>query len=356
MNKILIKGAFLAGFAVLLFLTVNLLPAQAQISCSGGNCWHTTCTQNSDCGPNQWTGAQRCQGNSVYQNYMTFTCRNAGSQDAYCERTITERRQTSCGGSQVCRYGFCMDGTDSSSSYTPPSYNIYNSCSPRAFRSCVGNSVYWFDSCNNRQDLYQTCSLNQVCSSGACTAASYTYHSLKGCENNIVYWYDSLGYRQDVYQNCPASGQTCQNGQCIGQIYYPQSTYNQSAPAPADYTKNYSIKCYNNNVYWVDSTGKIQDVYKNCSDDNQCTADSCLDGQCFNTLECDGSTCQNDSADYLKYCPAAAKESKETSAPAAVSQTSSFMGFIKRWYIWIIMTGLLVFLFVVIFRRLSSRV
>ena len=48
--------------------------------------------------------------------------------------------------------------------------------------------------------------------------------------------------------------------------------------------------------------GTVSGLYKNCSDSNSCTIDSCSNGKCNNTLKCDGSTCTNGSADFIKYC------------------------------------------------------
>lgn len=68
------------------------------------------------------------------------------------------------------------------------------------------------------------------------------------------------------------------------------------------YVKNYRTYCYSNNIYWFDSMDNVQNIYQNCSDDNQCTIDTCGDNNCKNILKCDGSTCSIDSTDYAKYC------------------------------------------------------
>jgi hypothetical protein len=43
-------------------------------------------------------------------------------------------------------------------------------------------------------------------------------------------------------------------------------------------------------------------LYKSCADSNSCTLDSCIGGQCSNTIKCDGTTCAAGSADYNNYC------------------------------------------------------
>jgi hypothetical protein len=148
-------------------------------------------------------------------------------------------------------------------------------------------------------------------------------------------------------------------------------------------TKHYKKDCYNNNLYWFDSNGVAQDLYKNCSDNNQCTLDNCEQGQCVNELKCDGSTCPKDSSDYCSQCnysgdgvcncgetidnspadcktnvPEISPDNKtDTENPAAAGLGfSSAKEFLKRWYLWILIGLVLIFLFIVIFRRFSSNV
>lgn len=370
--KLINKGFFIAsiliGTVFLIFWLMNPLDTRARIVCSGGDCWETACENNSDCGTNQWTGAQRCERDSIYQNYMTFTCNNPGSADAYCTRSITQRHQRSCRSDQICQYGMCISegGTGGYYYNDPYDYDYYDSyyrnCVSYFSKRCVGNSVYWFDSCNRQNSLYQTCLSNQTCSNGACnnityTTTSYNYHAFKGCVNNIVYWYDSQGNQRDVYQNCSTTGQTCQNGQCVGQSYQPT----KATPPSTPYALHYLTKCYNNSIYWYDSRGNVQDIYQNCQDNNQCTLDQCQDNKCLNTLKCDTSTCLVGSPDYLKYCSqdqVQDQKKEEKVSAAAVSETPgpSLRGFLKKWYIWVIIIASLAFLFVLIFRRLSSKI
>lgn len=80
------------------------------------------------------------------------------------------------------------------------------------------------------------------------------------------------------------------------------SPFSAGAFAYDFYVKNYRTYCYSNNIYWFDSMDNVQSIYQNCSDDNQCTIDTCGDNNCKNILKCDGSTCSAGSPDYVKYC------------------------------------------------------
>jgi len=82
--------------------------------------------------------------------------------------------------------------------------------------------------------------------------------------------------------------QACSAGQCVS--VQPQ------------YIKNYKKMCYQDSIYWYDSNNAIGDVFKTCSDSNECTKDSCSGGSCTNTLKCDGSTCAQNSSAYKTYC------------------------------------------------------
>jgi len=170
-------------------------------------------------------------------------------------------------------------------------------CIYHSYQRCNGNSIYWYDSCGNQQDLIQYCS--NGCSNGVCNNynnyynySSCNYHAYKDCAGSSIYWFDSCSNRQDLYQNCSDYGLTCQYGQCVSNIVIQKN----------DYKAHYNKVCYKNSVYWYDSLGVISGLYQNCSDSNSCTTDSCKSSKCFNILKCDGSTCIAGTEDYNKYC------------------------------------------------------
>ena len=342
-NKIAIKIGLVFLF-IMLFQILAPQEGYAVISCSGSDCWYTACRQNSDCGTNGFVDEQFCQTNDLYQNYVTYTCNSPNSSSASCFSSKSPRLVQSC--SQGCEAGLWYIGCSTKNKTNSANSATYN---PHSYQRCVGNSVYWFDSYNNQKDLYQTCSSGQTCSGNNCVTnkpvITYNQKSVRGCLNNNVYWYDSLGNQQDLYQNCGASGQSCQDGQCVGnKIIIAQSTF----------VKNYRIKCYNNNVYWYDSNESVQSIYQNCSDNNQCTVDSCGDSQCKNELKCDGSTCAKSSEDYSKFCSGGESNQSGSNFTAAVSENTTG-SFLKKWYIWPIILLTLIFLFIAIFKKLSSN-
>lgn len=115
------------------------------------------------------------------------------------------------------------------------------------------------------------------------------YHAYKDCAGSSIYWFDSCSIRQDLYQDCAFLGQTCQYGQCVAKIQ------------PV-YIAHQKISCSGNNLHWYDSLGAVNSLYKDCQDKNSCTIDSCSGTECSNILKCDGTTCLAGSVDYNSYC------------------------------------------------------
>ncbi|OGZ64597.1 MAG: hypothetical protein A2730_02790 [Candidatus Staskawiczbacteria bacterium RIFCSPHIGHO2_01_FULL_39_25] len=127
---------------------------QSNQTCSNGTCGNVTCNTNTDCGTNQYTGSNFCQGNAVYKNYVTYTCNNPGTTSSSCTSQTTAQLQNTCSANQTCSNGTCVDQQAQ--------------CTSHASQRCVGNSIYWFDSCGNQQELSQACTANQTCSNNTC--------------------------------------------------------------------------------------------------------------------------------------------------------------------------------------------
>ncbi len=128
-------------------------------TCLNGSCSNSniTCSTNSQCGTNGLSGSPFCQGNGVYQNYNTYTCNNPGTSNSNCSNSTTPQLSQTCSYGQTCSNGSCITN---------------NTCTNHSYQRCVGNSVYWFDSCGTQQDLSQTCSYNQTCSNNSCVGTT----------------------------------------------------------------------------------------------------------------------------------------------------------------------------------------
>ena len=123
-------------------------------TCQNAQCINITCSTNSQCGTNGFTGGPYCQGNGVYRNYTSYTCNNPGTTSSSCTSQTTAQLQNTCSANQTCSNGTCVDQQAQ--------------CTSHASQRCVGNSIYWFDSCGNQQELSQACTANQTCSNNTC--------------------------------------------------------------------------------------------------------------------------------------------------------------------------------------------
>jgi len=280
----------------------------ANQTCSNGSCTNTNnCTSNYQ---------QKCSGNNLYwydscgnqQSFVQY-CANGCSGNACINSNCTSNYQQRCSGNNLYWYDscgnqqsisqYCTNGCSGNSCQT---YN--NNCTSNSYQSCSGNNLYWYDSCGNQQSISQYCT--NGCSGNSCQNYNYnnnnygfcTYHAYKLCVGNNSYWYNSCGIQQDLYTSC-GGGQTCQYGQCATYIINPVLPPIQPINS---YVAYYRTSCSGSSVRWYDSLGADSGLYRNCNDGNSCTADSCLSSSCVNTLKCDGTTCATGSADFNTYC------------------------------------------------------
>src|SRR3989344_1515336 len=123
-------------------------------------------------------------------------------------------------------------------------------CAYHSYQRCLGNNLYWYDSCGNQQDLAQYCQngcYNNSCQNYYNNYNNCTYHAYKLCVGNSIYWYSGCNQQQDLFYTCLA-GQTCQYGQCVAYIQPIQ---------PNNYQPYYRTACYGSSVYLYDSLGVI---------------------------------------------------------------------------------------------------
>ncbi|MEK7562297.1 MAG: hypothetical protein AAB509_01275, partial [Patescibacteria group bacterium] len=73
-------------------------------------------------------------------------------------------------------------GKNMSRAYSGADFTIDNlvlqlsapNCTPHYSQKCVGNNVYWVNSCGEQEELKQTCAGNQTCSAGSCVNQNIT--------------------------------------------------------------------------------------------------------------------------------------------------------------------------------------
>lgn len=179
------------------------------------------CTTASDCGSNGYTGSQTCGGNSIYQNYTTWSCLNAGTTSSSCVQNVTNQQKFTCSNNQTCNNGSCV--------------NNQTTCTSNHYQQCVGNSKFWYDSCGNQGSYIGTCGSVQTC-----TANSY-----QSCVGNSKYWYDSCGNQGSYVGTCGTVST------CTTHSYY---------------------RCSGSGVYWFNSCGQQEGLYQACTGNQTCPA------------------------------------------------------------------------------------
>jgi hypothetical protein len=203
--------------------------------CSNGSCSNQTiaCSVNSDCGTNALTGSPFCQGSSIYQNFKTYTCNNAGTVTSSCSNSTEVQLQNTCTTNQTCQNGSCVTNQNNLTVSCFASPNPANANQSVTFTSNVsggtGNYIYlWSGACTGSSSTCaktfsssgtQTATLN-ISSDGqsnnsTCSVninQNCSYHSYQQCVGNYLYWYDSCGTQQDSqYCSNGCSGNSCQN-------------------------------------------------------------------------------------------------------------------------------------------------
>jgi uncharacterized repeat protein (TIGR01451 family) len=253
-------------------------------------------------------------------------------------------------------------------------YQIKPGCTPNHSKKCVGNAVYWFDSCNNQGTLFQQCTANQTCQNGQCVnvqAPTVTLSAnptiLSGGQFGTISWtvanadkcyaisyrslHSSPGWKSGAWLsdwttasvNAPPSGNK--------QVLFPLETKGMDylitlkcdGPGGSTYkdvkvtvnppcTPNHSKKCVGNAVYWFDSCNNQGTLFQQCTANQTCQNGQCVNVSCNTNSDCgtDGYTgstfCQSGNVyqNYTTYTcnnPGTANSSCSTSSVPQLKQT-----------------------------------
>ena len=233
-------------------------------TCNNGSCvsLNIACGSNSDCGTNGLTGNAFCQGNSVYKNFITYSCNNPGTNQSYCSGSYTPQLVKTCSPNQTCTNGSCTTQSIACNNNSECGANGYIG-SP----FCQGNSVYKnyiTHTCNNPgttqsycsnsslSQLTQTCSGNQTCSSGAC--------------HNIVI---ACNQNSDCGTNGFTGNPFCQ----LGNVYQNYKTYTCLNPGTANASCTNSTQAQLKNTCTANQTcsnGNCHNINIVCSANSDC--------------------------------------------------------------------------------------
>ncbi len=154
--------------------------------CSGGKC---ACTPNvsQTCVGGVVTLIDSCGNQTAGTNCSTTgkVCVASGS-NASCQACTLNSQ---CGSGQSCIGGSCS---------CTPGQNITKTCN-------TGNTaVISTDSCGNQTTA--NCTTGQTCSNGTCAC---TQNVSEQCVGNTLYWFNSCGGQGSIVQNCSLTNQLC---------------------------------------------------------------------------------------------------------------------------------------------------
>ncbi len=219
-------------------------------TCNNGICLNISCNMDSDCGINGLIGNKFCLNNSVFQNFIMYTCNSPGTVNSSCSSSTIMQLNQSCLQNQICSNEqcssiVCFNDSECNDNLTNTidicnypgtanascSHNIIScqnntDCGNDGFIGdlfCQNNGVfqnYISYTCNNpgvvnsscssitTAIINQNCSQNQICSNASCHNITCLYDSQ--CNDNNTYTFDKC--------NSPgASNSTCShlNISCI---------------------------------------------------------------------------------------------------------------------------------------------
>ena len=90
-------------------------------------------------------------------------------------------------------------------------------CLSHSYKQCSNGDVYWYDSCNVIEEIFDNCGVNEECSNAECVESCIPgYVGAKSCsENNVIqnYQYEDCSTTSEIIQTCGID--TCEDGVCV---------------------------------------------------------------------------------------------------------------------------------------------
>ena len=160
---------------------------------------------------------------------------------------------TGYGGLIVLDCGNCKNAEVPTQPTTPgtpnqPSEPAKPTCIEYKERKCYDGKPWWYDSCGNKHIVAERCEYDEQCVEGYCQKVQEqkpqqekivcVSQAQKKCDFGDVYWYNSCNMREDKYEDC-GSG-TCNNGRCviIHQVIEEQKEVEPGYNKPREKVKN----------------------------------------------------------------------------------------------------------------------
>jgi len=317
-----------------------------------------------------------CQGNNVYWYNSCGT-----QQELF----------NSCVGGQFCQYGQCTSNYIINPVLPPVIPNIYN---PYYKTACSSGSIYWYDSLGVVSGLYKSCNDNNSCTQDTCSANVCVNTLIPNCQinppvnppvnncgNNLCE--STLG---ETNTTCPID---CKINPATALLI---SFFSKTDSSSSQWQKT-AQTMPNSNVYFMislvnNSTTQIDNVTVSANIPNEIASlgnlklnETAISGDIVSginigsiapsttkSITFEGKT-QAISEASTKQATATSNvlglinsdtisidfaQGQSTGAVSDAVASSGFWEFLKQWYLWILGILVLVFLFIIVFKRFSS--
>ncbi|MEI8348714.1 MAG: hypothetical protein WCI77_01035 [Candidatus Omnitrophota bacterium] len=228
-----------------------------------------------DCNECEYTGYD-CTGNTLYYCTSQGNCIVRELVDVCGENEVCDPTDGICEGVgtpcpyECCKYTNAYLDKNCPTGYACSNYQCIQQCTNNAEQKCFNGNVYWYDSCGNKGNLYDTCGSEETCNNGYCSSTRTTCPY--GCCDSDDRYFD---------KSC-SSGYECKSQSCEKIC-----------------TSKYSTKCYNNDVYYYDSCGSKETIKYDCKIDEKCNGNYCVSTKSACPHEC----CIGNQNYFDKSCP-----------------------------------------------------
>lgn len=165
-------------------------------------------------------------------------------------------------------------------------------CASHAWKACVGDVLWWFNSCGAKEELLQDCQVDDMnCKGEDCVPRPCQPKIHKGCDGNSVVWFDSCGQADTAVLESCSGDLTCLNGTCVEKLECnqhsdcPTSQHCQGAECIADACEQGSKYCIGSSIYECDASGREKKLVQSCP--YKCQSGNC--SECAS--DCSGKSC-----------------------------------------------------------------
>jgi hypothetical protein len=210
--------------------------ACSQTTATTAQCKNVECSTNTQCGNTGFVDGTKTCGlnNSVYQDYITYSCNEPGKTSSYCSHIVDNRLVQPCDNGQICYSGQCITTACGNLAYRITNfinnYGYYVSCGDSRY---ISNFDVNDDKVINASDVFKAQYLMSEieCLSDRLSACCTANASQKCGADNKIYQFNSCGVQSNIVtRTCSDSNGYVGNKTCgaDGNVHQIYRTYSCS--------------------------------------------------------------------------------------------------------------------------------